>query len=102
MKIPVFLKVNGRTKSVELRKNPTQLNAAEIMVQVVLDVPDVLFTRPIPTVTIQVPEDLVSNPDPQLVTSLVADDVALALGLDFKEVQDGLIEMMKAKAEEKA
>lgn len=70
------------------------------MVHVVLDVPDVLFNRPIPTVSIQVPEDLVTNPDPQLVVSLVADEAAKSLGLDFKEVQDGLMDMMKKKLEE--
>jgi hypothetical protein len=102
VKLPIYLKINGRTKAVEIRKNPTYLSGSEIMVKVVLDVPDVLFNRPIPTATIEVPEDLISNPDALVTTRIISMDAAKALGLDVQEVTDGLVEMMKAKLEREA
>lgn len=81
------------------KKYPEFIGSREIAFQLALDIPDVFFKRLVPTVNIQVPEDMLVNPDPEIVVSLTAGKVAEALKLDVKTVEDGLAKMLQEQNE---
>ena len=84
-----------------MKTKPT-LKAKEIAFWVKINLPDTLWDRPTPELTIDVPKDLLYNMDAEVAVQVVAPEIAEALKLEISQVHDGLIEMLKAKQEEKS
>lgn len=90
----IFISKNG---SLRITKKDAAAYPSELGVQIVIDVPDIFFTRPVPRVELTVPKEYLVNPDAEVAARWVAQDVADALQLEVKTVEDGLMTMMKDK-----
>ncbi len=73
----------------------------EIGLNLEVDVPDSFFNRPNPKVSLEIPKDYFINPDCKIIASLAAPNIAAALKLDIKTVNDGLIQMLKRELDSK-
>lgn len=91
---------NSRSASLRVTKGAPDLNSNEIAVKLQINVPDTVFDRPIPTLKLDMPQDLVMNPDAEVVTQITAQTVAEALRLDVRTVEDGLVKMLKKRNKE--
>lgn len=98
MKVKANLFID-RTGKVRVTRRDTSAYVTELAVQVVIDVPAVFFNRPIPKVELSIPEEYLIDPGQEVVAKWVAEDVAGALQLEVKTVEDGLLTMMKEKLE---
>lgn len=99
MKIRGFLTISSRG-ALRITKNTPSLYQDEISVKLDINVPDAIFKRPLPTLSIDLPENVVANPDAELAVRLTAYDVSQALKIDVQEVQDGLWEMLRKRDKE--
>lgn len=99
MKIRGYLTIGSRG-SLRITKNTPSLYQDEISVKLDINVPDAIFKRPLPTLSIDLPENVVANPDAELAVRLTAYDVSEALKLNVQEVQDGLWELLKKRDQE--
>ncbi len=99
MKINAYLFVNQRGQ-LRITKKDSSAYPTELAMHVVIDVPNSFFNRPIPVVNIQVPDFMLVDPDAEAMVKFVAPEVAEALKLEVKTVQDGLVTLLKAKQEE--
>lgn len=90
----------GRSASLRVTKGAPDLNSNEIALKLRIDVPDTVFDRPIPLLKLDMPQDLVMNPDAEVVTQITAQTVAEALKLDVETVEDGLVKMLKKQKKE--
>lgn len=104
MKITAYLIVGletdyyGRPKAGQMRvvKNkPDLINTRELGFQLNLEIPDVYFKRLVPVVDVELPEDMLINPNPKIVVGITAGKVAEAMGLKVEKVRDGLMEMLE-------
>lgn len=98
MLIVAYLTID-RWAKLEVRKNPPRLNGDQIGMKLLLDVPNEVFNRPLPVLELQLPKEVVMNPDASLVAQLSAQTIAGTLQLEVKEVTDGLLQMLKAKTQ---
>lgn len=85
---------------IRVTKQSTGAYANELAVQLVVDVPDVFFNRPMPRVELSIPEEYLINPGAEVTAKWVAQDVSDALKLEVKTVEDGLLTMIKNKEKE--
>lgn len=99
MKVKANLFIDNRG-GLRVTKQSTGAYPSELAVQLVIDVPDIFFTRPIPIVELSIPEAYLINPNEEVVANWVAPEIAENLKLDVKVVTDGLVAMLKAKKEE--
>lgn len=90
----LFISQNG---SLRVTKRDNSAYPNELGVELVVDVPDIFFKRPIPKVEVSVPEEFLINPDAEVAAGFVSYEVAEALKLDVKTVTDGLVAMLKEK-----
>jgi len=86
-----------RWGNLRVTKKDPRTNPSELGIQLVVDVPDVFFNRPIPQVTVKIPEAYLLIPDKEIAVNMIAEDVANNLELDIKTVNDGLLEMLANK-----
>lgn len=100
MKLSAYLFVNSQGK-IRITRKETGTYPDELALHVVIDVPDSFWRRPIPKVDIVVP-DFQLQPNAETTAAIVAPEIADKLKLDVKAVEDGLINMLKAKQEEGA
>lgn len=100
MKVTANLFIN-RDGSLRITKKDTSAHATELVVQLVIDVPDIFFKRPMPKVELDIPEEYLVNPDSEIAAKWVAPDIAAALGIEVKTVEDGMIAMLKAEQEKR-
>ena len=101
MKVTANLFIN-RDGSLRVTKKDTSAYATELAVQLVIDVPDIFFKRPMPKVELDIPEEYLVNPDQEIAAKWVAPDIASALKLDVKAVEDGMIALLKAEQEKRS
>ena len=94
VKANLFINSNG---SLRVTKQNTGAYPSELAVQLVIDVPDVFFSRPMPIVNLSIPESYLVNPDTKFVAQWVARDISDALKVDVKTVEDGLMLALKEK-----
>lgn len=99
MNIKAYLIISGN-KQLRVTKTPPYLHANEIAVLLNLEVPNAVFTRPIPVLDLAIPQDVVMNPDAELVARVIALPVAEALKVEIETVTDGLVEMVKERHNE--
>ena len=90
----LFINSNG---GLRVTKKDSSSYPSELAVQLVIDVPDVFFRRPMPIVNLNIPESFLVNPDEKVVANWVAQDIAQALQVDVKTVEDGLMLALKEK-----
>jgi len=93
----LFIKNDG---SIRVTKKDTGAYPTELAVQLVVDVPDIFFKRPMPIVNLQIPEAFLINPDQKVTAQWIAPEIAEALKVDVKAVEDGLIAAVNAKKEQ--
>lgn len=98
MKVTANLFINS-DGSIRVTKKDTSAYPGELAVQLVIDVPDLFFNRPMPVVDIKIPEAFLINPDEKVVANWVAKDVAESLKVEVKTVEDGLLLALKEKQE---
>lgn len=99
MKIKANLFIDSKGK-LRVTKIDNRAYTSELAVQLIIDVPDLFFKRPMPKVELSIPEEYLINPDAEVVAKWVAEDVADALKLEVSTVQDGLLTMLKSKEED--
>lgn len=99
MKIKANLFIDNKGK-LRVTKIDNRAYTSELVVQLIIDVPDLFFKRPMPKVELSIPEEYLINPDAEVVAKWVAEDVADALKLEVSTVQDGLLTMLKSKEED--
>lgn len=99
MKVKANLFIDNRG-GIRVTKNSTGAYANELAVQLLVEVPDVFFNRPMPIVELDIPQEYLVNPDAEVVARWVAHDISEALKLEVKTVEDGLLTMLKNKEEE--
>lgn len=97
MNIKAFL-VISRSGTLRVVKNRPYLNNTEIAVTLDINVPNKFFERLMPTVSIDLPEEAIVNPDTQAVIKISALEIADKLNLDVTAVEDGLRTMLEEKA----
>jgi hypothetical protein len=90
----LFINSNG---SIRVTKKDTGAYPSELAVQLVVDVPDIFFKRPMPKVELDIPEEYLISPDQEIVAKWVAPEIAEALKLEVKTVEDGMLTMLKEK-----
>lgn len=100
MKVTANLFIN-RDGSLRITKKDPSAYATELAVQLVIDVPDIFFKRPMPKVELEIPEEYLVNPDTEVVAKWVSHDIAEALKIDVKAVEDGMVAMLKADKEKR-
>lgn len=98
MKVNANLFIDNRG-GLRMTKKYTGAYANELAVQLVIDVPDVFFNRPMPKVELNIPESFLIDPGAEVAAKWVAQDVADALKIEVKTVEDGLLAMIKEKQE---
>lgn len=96
MKVQANLFIDS-SGNIRVTKRDNRANPRELAVQLVLDVPDIFFKRPMPRVDLSIPPEYLIDPDQKIVARWVGEDVAAALKLDVKTVEDGLLTMLKQK-----
>ena len=96
MKVKANLFINNQG-GIRITKKDTSAYPSELAVQLVVDVPDIFFKRPMPVVDLKIPEEYLINPDATVAAQWVAPDIAEALKLEVKTVEDGLVTMLKEK-----
>lgn len=84
----LFIRNDG---SIRITKKDKSAYPTELAVQLVLDVPDVFFKRPMPIVNLSIPDEFLINPDKKVTANWIAPEIAEALKIDVKAVQDGLV-----------
>lgn len=94
IKANLFIRPNG---TLRVTKQDSRPNFGELGIQLLIDVPDVFFKRPTPVVNLQIPEAFLVNPDEKVIATWVAQDIAEALKLEVKSVEDGLVDLIKEK-----
>lgn len=94
VKANLFIDNSG---NIRVTKRDTSAYPRELAVQLVLDIPDIFFRRPIPRVDLSIPPEYLIDPDQRVVAHWAGEDVAAALKLDVKTVEDGLLTMLKEK-----
>lgn len=99
MKINAYMVISDRG-SIRVVKTRPELNNNEIAVNLNVEIPNIFFERLMPTINIKIPEEAVLKPDIEVAVAVAAFEVSDKLKLDFKEVEDGLMSMVKAKTEE--
>ena len=82
-----------------VKTEPT-LKQNEIGFTLNIDIPDILFKRIAPLVSIELPADVFVSPDADVAVTITAKQVAEALKLDVEEVKDGLAEMVRKANED--
>ncbi len=100
MKVKANLFIDNRG-GIRVTKQSTGAYANELAVQLLVDVPDVFFNRPMPVVELDIPEEYLINPDANVAARWVAPDIAEALKLEVKTVEDGLVAMLEAEKEKR-
>ena len=88
---------NQQSATLRVTKQQPKLAANELAFNLSINIPDTMFKRLIPVVKIDVPGDMLVNPNPDIALSLTAASVAEALRLDVKTVEDGLKQMLTDK-----
>ncbi len=96
MKVTANLFIN-KDGNIRVTKRDVSAYPTELAVQLIIDVPDIFFKRPMPRVELDVPESYLINPKADVVARWVAPDIAEALGIDIKTVEDGMLTMLKNK-----
>lgn len=99
VKANLFISNNG---DLRVTKKYTAANPRELAVQLIIDIPDVFFYRPMPKVELAIPEEYLIDPGTEIVAKWVAPNIAEALKLEVKTVEDGLLTMFKTNSEEVA
>lgn len=94
MKVTANLFIS-RDGSLRITKRDTSTYPTELAVQLVIDVPDLFFKRPMPRVELDVPKEYLINPKAEVVARWVAPDIAGALAIEVKTVEDGMLAMLK-------
>lgn len=90
---------NSYSYTLRVTKQEPSLNSNEIAMKLKVNVPDEVFKRPVPLLELDVPKEIVMNPDAEVAARLTADTIADALQLDVETVTDGLLTMIKDKQE---
>lgn len=90
MKIKRYLTVH-QNKTIRMTAGKPDLTAHEIAVELNLEIPDSFFRRPVPVVTVVLPD--VFTEEPYAVVRALASNVSEVLGLDIERVVDGLTQM---------
>lgn len=85
--------------SLRVTKKDTSAHPAELAVQLVIDVPNVFFSRPMPRVELSIPEEYLINPGKEIVAKWISQNIADSLKLEVKTVEDGLLTMIKSENE---
>lgn len=96
----LIIDASRRTPALRLTKTTPALAGSELAVKLRIDVPDSVFRRPIPVLELTLPEDVVINPDAELVASVTADAIAEPLRLEYAAVRDGLLDLLNAAGPE--
>lgn len=96
VKANLFIKNDG---SIRITRKDVSAYATELAVQLVIDVPDIFFNRPMPIVNLQIPESFLINPNEKVAAQWIAQDVADALKVEVKTVEDGLLLALKQKSD---
>ena len=98
MKLTAYLFVNSQGK-IRITRKETGTYPDELALHLNIEVPNSFWRRSIPSVNIQVP-DFQLEPSAEVTAAIVAPEIADKLKLDVKAVEDGLVNMLKAKQEE--
>lgn len=89
---------NSGTASYRVVKDePKKLKPNELAFKLAITIPDEMFKRYIPTVAIDVPRDMLVNPDSEVAINFTAEAVSDSLRLDIEKVEDGLRQMLQDK-----
>lgn len=84
----LFINPNGNLR---VTKKDASSYPSELAVKLVIDVPDVFFNRPMPIVNLSIPKEYLISPDKEVVAKWIAPEIAEALKIEVKEIEDGLI-----------
>lgn len=96
MKIPVYLFVDN-SGNIRVTKRDKAAYPRELAIQLMLDVPDVFFNRPMPKVDLNIPPEFLVNPDATITAKWIAPDIAEAIGVEVKRVEDGMVAMIEER-----
>lgn len=99
VKANLFISSNG---SLRVTKKDASAYPSELAVQLVIDVPDIFFKRPMPIVDLKIPESYLIDPNQAVVAEWVARDVSAALKVNVQTVTDGLLVALKEKIEQES
>lgn len=88
----IFISNDG---SLRFTKKYTGASARELAVQLVIDVPDVFFNRPMPIVHMSIPEEFLLDPSKEVAVKWIAPNIADALKVEVKTIEDGLLTALK-------
>lgn len=81
-------------------KTKPSLKAKEIAFKLEITLPDTLWNRPITEIKLDVPQDILVNPDAAAVVSMVSPEIADALKVDVKDIEDGLLTALKNRKDQ--
>lgn len=99
MVLSAYLFVNSQGK-IRITRKETGTYPDELALHLKIEVPDSFWRRPIPSVNIKIP-DFQLDPSAEATAAIVAPEIAEKLKLDVQAVEDGLVNMLKAKEEER-
>lgn len=89
MRITSYLIVSASGR-MRVTKNRPALDADEISIMLNLTIPQRFFDRPLPVVSIELPEGAIADLKGTATLSITAKTVAESLGLEVQAVEDGL------------
>ena len=90
---------NSSSASLRVTKGEPTLAGNEVAVKLNVNVPDEVFKRPVPVLSLDIPKEIVMNPDAEIVAELTAGTIAESLRLEVEDVKDSLVEMIKKARE---
>lgn len=91
----------NRRMSAEMRttKQKPTLKAKEIAFKLEVTLPDTLWDRPITEVKLEVPRDILVNPEASTAVKMISPEIAEALKVEVKDIEDGLLAAIKKREE---
>lgn len=88
------------TAEMRVTKQKPTLKAKEIAFSLEITLPDTLWDRPITEVKLDVPRDILVNPEAETAVQMIAPQVADALRVEVKDIEDGLRAAITKRNEE--
>jgi len=86
-----------KTAEMRVMKQKPTLKAKEIAFNLEITLPDTLWDRPITEIKLDVPRDILVNPDATTAVKMISPEVADALKVEVKDIEDGLLAAIKKR-----
>lgn len=89
MNVTAFL-IISKSGHVRVNKTGTGSSPTDLTLKLAIKIPESFFKRPVPVVTIDVPNEILAGLETPTVVRMTAQTVATALDVNVEDVVDGL------------